>query len=379
MFTQGLVFPVRLILLAGLLLVLAACGGSGHSLGCPPPACQIGPGPEFLLATTIAGTVQSLKVDAQTGALGAASSAPGPSVSLGLTTVGSKFLYVSDPGNHAVRAYSIDATTGALSAVAGSPFALGIFSFPIGLASSQGSTHFYAADAGTVDGFTINATTGVPAPISGSPFPSGTNLFLTTDPAGKFLFASDEDPPGGILAFTIDGATGALTAVPGSPFAIPGQTVLNSQPTGIVIDASGRFLYAALNGSNQIAAFSITSGTGVLTPVPGAPFLSGTNPLNLAASSKFLYADSVDLTIWGYAIDSTTGALAPVAGSPFAFSAAGMVMDPSGRFLFGTRLPGVEVFSVNTSTGAMTPVAGSPFPANGALQITIVQMPGPGG
>lgn len=375
--TQFIASPIRLILLLALCLSLAACG-SGRSAGCLPGACPIGPGAEYLLATTSNGAVLSLKIDQQTGGVSPAISVPGPSISLGLAAVGSKFLYVSDAGGHRLYGYSIDAATGALSALTGSPFSLGALSLPEGLAAAHGA-YLYVGDAGAVDGLAVNGTSGMPTPVAGSPFASGTNLFLTTDPAGKFLFASDDDLPGGILAFTIDSATGALTAVPSSPFPIPGQTVLNSQPSGIVTDASGRYVYAALNGANQIAAFSITSGTGVLTPVLGSPFPAGMEPLTLAATNRFLYANSTDGTIRAYGIDSTTGVLTPVAGSPFAFSAAGLSIDPSGKFLFGSRLPGIEVFNIDTTNGAITPVVGSPFPAGGALQLTIVQMPGQGG
>jgi 6-phosphogluconolactonase (cycloisomerase 2 family) len=294
-----------------------------------------------------------------------------------LATVGSNFLYVSDAPSHALAAYAINVTTGALTAVPGSPFPLGFFNVPEGLASAHGNV--YAGDAGSVDALALNPTTGVPTVISGSPFLSGTNLFLATDPAGKFLFASIDDPPGGIFAFTIDPASGALTAVPGSPFPIPGQTVLNSQPSGILTDVSGRFVFAALTGSNQVAAFSIDGTTGVLTSIPGSPFAAGGSPLTLATTSKFLYANSIDGTIWCYGIDQTSGALAPVAGSPFPFAAAGLSIDPTGKYLYGTRAPGIEVFSIDSTNGTIAPIAGSPFPAAGPLQLTIIQLPGQGG
>ena len=227
MLTRFAVFSRRIVFLPVLVLGLADCGSDAPTK-CLPLACPTGPGSEFLLATTNTGSVVSLKVDQQTGALAAAIPAPGPVVSLGLAAVGSKFLYVSDAGGHALNAYSINPSTGALAALPGSPFSLGTFSLPIGLNARPGANALYAADAGGVDGLNINATTGVPTAIPGPPFSSGTNLFLAVDPAGKFLFTSGDDPPGGIFAFTIDTTTGALTAVPASPFPIPGQTVLTA-------------------------------------------------------------------------------------------------------------------------------------------------------
>lgn len=376
--TKGLPSSYLLLSLLTLSIALAACGGGNTA--CTTPPCQIGGGAEFLIATSISGDVLSLPVDAKTGALGASTSAPGPAMSLGLAAVGSQFVYASDFQSGSIFAYSINSTSGALTAAAGSPFSLGPFSVPTGLATRPGSNHLYVADAGKIDGLTIN-TAGVPAAISGSPFLAGTNLELAVDPSGRFLYATDDDPPGGVSAFTIDSTTGALSTVPGSPFTISGQTVSNSQPFGLVVDSTGRFIYAALSTTNQIAAFSIVSGTGAgaLTPVPGSPFPAGSTPLAVATAGNFLYANSADGTIWGYAIDSATGALNPVAGSPFPFHAALLTTDALGNFLYGSSSTGIAAFSIDSTTGALVPLAGSPFPAAGAVFLTIVKMPSQGG
>ena len=60
-----------------------------------------------------------------------------------------------------------------------------------------------------------------------------------------------------------------LTPVAGSPF------TAGSGPRGVVVDPSGKFVYAANEGSNNISAYSINATSGALTPVTGSPFVEG--------------------------------------------------------------------------------------------------------
>src|SRR5258708_10147190 len=70
---------------------------------------------------------------------------------------------------------------------------------------------------GNVSAYTINATTGVLTPVAGSPFPAGTGpLSVTVNPTGKFAYVANFNS-NNVLAYTIYGATGALTPVACSP------------------------------------------------------------------------------------------------------------------------------------------------------------------
>jgi 6-phosphogluconolactonase len=115
--------PFSTIALASL-LSLAGCSGSGNggSLGVFPP-----PPPEhqFLCATS-ADHVLSFTIDQSTGALGTPLAITGPNQSIGMAaTLTLGHLYVSDFLNDAVDGFSINSSTGALTAVGGSPFPLG--------------------------------------------------------------------------------------------------------------------------------------------------------------------------------------------------------------------------------------------------------------
>ena len=148
---------------------------------------------------------------------------------------------------------------------------------------------------------------GVPTAFSGSPFVSESNCSLTSrsPPATLPRFRGRRSPGRRLGAFTTH-STGALTAVLDSPFTIPGRTVADSQPLGLV--DTGSYVYAALSpATSQIAGFSIASGTGALTPVPGSPFSAGTNPTAVVSAGNFLYvinpsngSISSDSTISGY-------------------------------------------------------------------------------
>jgi 6-phosphogluconolactonase len=377
--------------------VLASCGttprvvcpalpgstGSISTCTCGPgtAACPINPGPEFLYATSSNGQILAFSIDPNNnGALTAIGSVPGPSASLGLTSVSNQFLYASDTHNARIDGFSINQTTGALTALSGSPFSTGTLSVPGALAAppgglglSPGRSLLYAADSGTVDIFTISVA-GVPTALSGSPNVAEAGFSIVVDPSGNFLYAGDDNPPGGIFAFTTDSA-GALAPVPDSPFTIPGQTVANSLPMGIV--DNGSYVYAALSQANQIAAFSIAS-SGALTPVPNSPFPAGTAPTAVVFAGNFLYAiNSSDGTISGYSLDPANGVLTPLSDSPFAIVGVSMAADYFGQHLYVAGSTGIQAFSVDSTSGALTPLSGSPFPATGAALLTVVQIPPP--
>jgi len=296
----------------------------------------------------------------------------------GMVTVNSQFLYVSTGGygpNPAgsIYGYSLDPNTGALTMIQGSPFIVGSPLAIRGMATPPNSHFFYASDAAGIDGFTVDSTTGVPAPISGSPFASGTNVQLVVDPSGTFLYASDIDNPGGVLAYTI-GTNGALTPVQGSPFPIPGQTGATSLPVGIV--DNGSFVYVALSGTNQVAAYSVNTSTGVLTAVTGSPFAAGNGPSFLTFANKFLYTNNtIDGTISGYSINTTTGALTPVPDSPFNFYGESLADDASGKYLYAEFWGFVHYMSIDPTSGTLTDAGTLQIGFAEPYLITVVQFP----
>jgi 6-phosphogluconolactonase len=384
--TKALGNPLRLLAASAMLLLhalLVSCGSSNGTQICNAPSssstCVCGASAvqgcpaqliEYLYTSGGSGQVLAFNIDTSTGVLTGPISTMTGAASIGMALVDDQFVYVSDPSHTQLDGFSFN-QSGALNTLSGSPFSAGQSSAPQGLASpTSGAQLLYAADNAAVDAFSIS-TTGVPAAITGSPFSSGTNTYLTTDPDGFFVFTSIDDAPGGIFGFTV-GSTGALTEIAGSPFAIPGQSVANSQPSGIV--ANELCVYAALTGSNQIAAFTITSGTGVLTPVPNSPFPAGNAPTVLVLTDSFLYAiNSVDSTISGYSVDSSTGALTSLANSPFSIAGTAVTADFSGQYLYVSGATGIQAFTIDSTTGNLAAISGSPFAASDVVSLIVVQ------
>lgn len=84
------------------------------------------------------------------------------------------FVYVSNLGSDNISAFALDAATGALTVVAGSPFAAGTQPSSVAVDPTGMFAYVVNAGAGTVSVYAIDATTGALTPISASPFAAGT-------------------------------------------------------------------------------------------------------------------------------------------------------------------------------------------------------------
>jgi DNA-binding beta-propeller fold protein YncE len=91
-------------------------------------------------------------------------------------------------------------------------------------------------------------------------------------------------------------------------------------------------------GGNNVSAYRLAPN-GALTPVPGSPFVAGTDPHKAYATAKFVYvANEVSNNISAYRIGSN-GALTPIPGSPFAggIGPHAVAVDPTGKFVYVTN------------------------------------------
>src|SRR5437870_8121278 len=287
-----------------------------------------------------------------------------------------RFLFVSDFTGSLVRVFNIDNSNGRLKEVTGSPFPVDA-SGPRGLVTDVGGKFLFVADfnSNEISVFNIGSN-GALTRVTGSPFFVGGSspAFLLLHPSGNFLYTSNlNSPTGAISAFSINATTGALTQISGSPFPTAGSS---PGPSSMASDPAGKFLYVSLGGTananNQVAAFTVNSSTGALTPIAGSPVTVGRDPQGLAVTpdGKFLFiANFLDNTISAFSIDAASGVLTPITGSPFTANNAPsrVVIDPSGKFLDVTNNVGgdISVFTINASTNASTgllsPIAGSPF------------------
>jgi len=365
-----------------LTLVLALCGrGSaatvvGDANGAGRDAChEKGAEALYGFAITRLNISEVATIDLCTGGFNSATGGPVPFFATSFAVVTQAgFLYISNSSQ--IFVYSIDPSNGAITQIAGSPF----FSFPPpvsiqGLAATPDGEFLYGADdSGNIFAFSLDESTGVPTLLPGSPFASGLNAQLVVDPSGKFLYATNDDAIGSVLAFAI-ASTGSLSPLAGSPFVIasPGAVVLNTEPYGIV--DTGSFVYVALSGTSQVAAFSVDSETGALTYVPGSPFSAGNGASFFATVNNFLYVvNASDGTVSAYAINPSSGALTPVPGSPFGSGGGTLAIDPSGQYLYLGTFKGVQGYNIDPATGALSLGSGS-LGEQGVLWLTIVGRP----
>ena len=176
-----------------------------------------------------------------------------------------KFLYVAGALN--LYGFAIDATTGELSALAGSPFSASAFSVAI----DPSGKYLVAWNGGARSStYGINGTTGA-LTQSGSLGSGCGGSSMVFEPSGHFLYGTGYD--GGIAACSFDSGSGTLAAVTGSPLASPAAGYFS----GVAVHPSGAFLYASLNNcvdsgpGNYLYGFLIDPSSGNLTAIGGSP------------------------------------------------------------------------------------------------------------
>jgi 6-phosphogluconolactonase len=215
------------------------------------------------------------------------------------------FLYVANNFTNSVGAYSI-ASSGALAALGASPYQLGSSSVaaiaPSGLAITPGGGYLYIANTGTsnVSGFAIcdkvvltcvnpNIPDGTLTPVKGSPFPAGQGpIAVAADPYFDFVYVLN-NRSSQISEYSFAPGTGVL-----SPLSTPtASTGLSPLSFVIIAGATGSnagfpttepndFIYVANSGASTLAAFSLNTTTGVLTPLGPGTDIAG-NPSAVAA------------------------------------------------------------------------------------------------
>jgi 6-phosphogluconolactonase (cycloisomerase 2 family) len=130
----------------------------------------------------------------------------------------------------------------------------------LSVAITPGDTFAYISDGlSGVAAYSINATTGELTSLAGSPFAGGVgSSAMAMTPNGKFLYVATTPA---VAGFSIN-ADGSLTSV-GSP------SILPTPPLAMSIEPSGAFLYVTSNNSPSVSIFQINATTGVLSVQPG--------------------------------------------------------------------------------------------------------------
>ena len=183
-------------------------------------------------------------------------------------------------GAQAIGIYAINATTGLLTAVNGSPVPLytgngttPVVVTPTGMLITPNNSIVYVSlgslgvqvlTLGTGGALSPGGAATILPPISTSTSPQ--DVGLASDPLSAFLFVAEINT--GLRVLSI-GTGGSLKEVSGSPYAV------GTGPTGVILDTTGSYVYVANKGSNNISAFTLTAASGKLTAIAGSPFASG--------------------------------------------------------------------------------------------------------
>ena len=233
---------------------LSNVAGEPFDAGEPIATVAANPAADFLYAVAMSGDLQVYSIDPSTGVLTARSTLTGPAASgTALITPDGRFLYDTTPSG--IYEFSIDAATGALTQLAGSPIAYNIVPGP-------GVIH----------------------------------------PSGKFLYVTNADQSvtsnAQLSAWSIDSRTGELTAISLSPAAVTA-----AQQISVTIDGSGQYaiVTTASTGGSSAGCFyelAIDASTGLLTPVTGVGTAVECGPMVADASYNFLYGGSNGVAVY---------------------------------------------------------------------------------
>jgi 6-phosphogluconolactonase len=305
--------------------------------------------PKFAYATNSgSNSISEWTIKDSTGALTAVAGSPitdtnGPQVVA--TTPSGAFVYTGN-SNNSVSEYSVNATSGALTKVSGSP--LTGFGSVNGLAVDSTSTYLYILDSAkeVVDSYSINAKTGALTPFSSTSSSAQTKA-LALDPTGAIAVVSgtsiaDVWGIGAGLFICCDGVWQLSTTVPFG---------------NVTFDQSSRYIFAAEPGTNALATINAYG-------YPLAQLYStatGNHPGAILAepSGKYVYvANTTDGTISAYVLSNSKGTLAKL-GSPVtaAAGANSLAVSNDGKFLYATDGAAglVSIFKISAD-GTLTAV-----------------------
>lgn len=326
--------------------------------------------PRFLYIANYERLVSRATVDAKTGKLRLAgyvhtstSSTNTPDFACPTTDPSNRFLYVSSAVSPLastattgeIDIYAIDQSTGALTPLAGSPFAL---NDPIGCIQFERTGQFGYASS-TVDGtshlvtFSRNASTGILTLINSISLNS-TAVQIAMDPLGQYLFTSTivftnpPQSPAQAYGYTIDSSSGALTPVAGTPFP------LSNVAGGFSWHPSGNFLYMANAGGQTIDIYSVDRSSGKLTLSSSMTTCINPNIVIFSPDGEFAYTgcsmdaahDPNSASVQSFAVGSN-GALTLIESTPCPDIPSGLSIDPAGRYLYvSTATPFVDSFQI---------------------------------
>lgn len=323
------------------------------------------------------------------------------------------FVCAVNSNSNEVWGYWVD-RGGKLVPVRGAPF--GAEDSAPSVAIEPAGHHLYVGGSGNgISGYAIDARSGTLHLVHGSPFPASKYgpTVVVFDRSGRYAYAANLNDKN-VTEYAIDEESGALRPLPWSPLALGrypfrlvrnpvrdlayvvtdeavetfdlagGKFTLHSTTPGLhgggdydlLVDRRGKYAYVSNDSGGTIEVYDVDPHSGTLAPVSVPAVKAGKEPRAMVMDprGRFLYVTNIakDLTILGYRINSNTGMLSPLPTSPFAdgASANAMTVTPDGAFLYATNFGPMTIsgFAIDPRTGSLWPVRGSPFKMGATAQ-----------
>jgi 6-phosphogluconolactonase len=272
-------------------------------------------------------------------------------------------VYVSNAEDGTIGVYALDADKATLTPQ--ETVAAGAMAMPMAISRDR---HFlYAAIRKApfrVVSFAIEADGGL-SKRGETPLPDNM-AYIATDPSGRFLFGASYF--GDTVAVSPIGADGVV------------EPATQSLATGrnahaILADRSGRFVYAANLGADQILQYRFDAATGALTPNDPALIKTdaGEGPRHMVFSpdARFLYVlTELKGDLLQFAIDPAKGTLSQIAAVstipsdsvPARIWAADLKITPDGRFLYASERTASRIALLTLDPQTGTPLLISTVP-----------------
>jgi 6-phosphogluconolactonase len=359
-----------------LLVVLGgACGGgvfkevTGSSTPTSTSTKTPGLGNFLYVTENSTGFISEYSRKSSTGALTSIGkiAAGNPNGPVGIGTSGSSSLFVyaanSSSASDNVFGFSLDDVSGALTAISGSPFSAG--TDPQWIALTPGGEFAFVTNFGSssISQYTVDTSTGAltantPASVTvSSSEPTGA---VASD---SFLYVSDQGNED-FISFPIDSSSGTL----GSGTTIS-TGLVGAAPGPIIIDVSNSYVYATDTALGRVYAFSITNSgfqaiSSYVTASAATNASVGLTSVETSKSLEFLYvANEASNSISIFQIQSG-GTLNPIStfteshlSSPTGLAAATDTTVSNGNsYLYVTNQASgnIALYSINATSGALT-------------------------
>ena len=196
--------------------------------------------------------------------------------------------------------------------------------------------------------------------------------------AQSFVYVNNQDVANSVAGFSVS-STGLLTQVPGSPYLTGGvgSTGTCQGLDRIITSAANNLLYVSNSGDQTISVFQIDPASGSLTAAPGSPFSSGLTLDNCAGISLAATPDGSLLMASsnGQIQSFSVGAGGVLTPGPLTANccspSVGMKISNQGNLLALANETSVSVFTINPD-GSLVAVSGSPFPRTGTGLLSTV-------